>query len=85
MTKYYKPNNSTILYLNSSYNCIKASSLSLAVSSQGSGYTSAPTINVISAAGDMGSGCSATAVLTSDKLKVYPMLKTVKTITLYPP
>ena len=64
MTKYYKPNNSTILYLNSSYNCIKASSLSLAVSSQGSGYTSAPTINVISALGDMGSGCSATAVLT---------------------
>ena len=68
MTKYFKPNNSTILYLNSSYNCIKSSSLSLAVSSQGAGYTSAPTINITSAAGDMGSGCSATAVLTSDKL-----------------
>ena len=68
MTKYYKPNNSTILYLNSSYNCIKSSSLSLAVSSQGAGYTSAPTINITSAAGDMGSGCSATSVLTANKV-----------------
>ena len=84
MTKYYKPNNSTILYLNSSYNCIKASSLSLAVSSQGSGYTSAPTINVISAAGDMGSGCSATAVLTADKVSSVSNVKNGQNYNILP-
>jgi len=84
MTKYYKPNNSTILYLNSSYNCIKSSSLSLAVSSQGSGYTSAPTINITSIAGDMGSGCSATAVLTADKVSSVSNVKNGQNYNILP-
>ena len=60
MSKYYKPNNSTILYLNSSYNCIKSQSISLSVKTAGSGYTSAPTIVITPATGDSGNGASAT-------------------------
>jgi len=63
MPKSYKPNQATILYLNSSYNCEKSSSISLAISSGGSGYTSAPTITITPT--DTGYGASATAVLTS--------------------
>ena len=75
MTKYFKPNNSTILYLNSSFNCVKSSSLSLAITSGGSGYTSAPTITISPAAGDMGYGCSATAALTGGAITSLTNLK----------
>jgi hypothetical protein len=61
MTKFYKPNNSRILYLNSSFNCVKNSSLNLTRTSGGTGYTSAPTVSVVSAPGDAGFGCTATA------------------------
>lgn len=63
--RYYKPNNTTLLYLNSSYNCIKASSITLGIQYAGTGYTSAPTINFTSALGDMGSGASATCTLAT--------------------
>jgi hypothetical protein len=61
MSKYYKPNNSRILYLNSSFNCVKNSSITLTRTSGGTGYTSAPTVSVVSASGDAGFGCTATA------------------------
>ena len=58
--KYYKPNNSTLLYLNSSFNCIKSSSITITKSGNGTGYTSAPTVIITPAAGDLGYGASAT-------------------------
>jgi len=58
--KYYKPNNTTLLYLNSSFNCTKASTITLAITTAGTGYSSAPTITITPAAGDMGSGATAT-------------------------
>jgi len=60
MSKYYKPNNATIMYLNSSYNCIKNSSITLTKTSGGTGYTSAPTIVITPATNDAGTGASAT-------------------------
>ena len=62
--RYYKPNNTTLLYLNSSFNCKKSSTLSLALTSAGAGYTEAPTITITSAAGDDGANAAATASLT---------------------
>ena len=73
MYKYYKPNNTTLLYLNSSYNCIKSSSISLAVQTAGTGYTSAPTINITTAIGDAGSGAVATCVLSGSGLGTITM------------
>ena len=61
MSKYYKPNHSTILYLNSSFNCVKSQSITLTRTSGGSGYLSAP---IISASGGGGSGFSATCVVS---------------------
>ena len=58
--KTYKPNNSTLLYLNSSFNCIKSSSVTVTKSGNGTGYTSAPTVVITPAAGDLGYGASAT-------------------------
>ncbi len=49
--KTYKRNNSTLLYLNSSFNCTKSSSVTNTKSGNGTGYTSAPTISVTSTAG----------------------------------
>jgi hypothetical protein len=63
--RYYKPNNATLLYLNTSYNCIKASSITLVVTTAGTGYTSAPTISITPAAGDMGSGATATCTVSA--------------------
>ena len=60
MSRYYKPNNSTILYLNTSFNCIKSNSITITKTGNGSGYTSAPTVVIRPAVGDMGSGASAT-------------------------
>lgn len=65
MSKFYKPNHSTILYLNTSFNCVKSSSITLTKTSGGSGYTSAPTIQIIPASGDNGSGCIATCTVVS--------------------
>ena len=63
--KYYKPNHSTLLYLNTEYNCIKSNSITITRVLGGSGYTSAPTINIIPEEGDIGSGASATCTITS--------------------
>ena len=60
MSKYYKPNNSIILYLNSSFNCIKSNSVTLTKATSGSGYTSVPTVVVVPAAGDLGFGATGT-------------------------
>ena len=65
--KYYKPNNATIMYLNSSYGCIKSSSLSLTLTTAGTGYT-APTVVITPAAGDYGTGCTATIQQTGGVL-----------------
>jgi hypothetical protein len=58
--KNYKPNTSTLLYLNSSFNCTKSSSVTVTKTANGTGYTSAPTVVIIPAAGDLGYGASAT-------------------------
>ena len=60
MSRYYKPNNSTILYLNTSFNCIKSNSITITKTGNGTGYTSAPTVVIIPANGDMGTGAAAT-------------------------
>ena len=60
MSRYYKPNNSTILYLNTSFNCVKSNSITITKTGNGAGYTSAPTVVIKPAAGDMGSGAAAT-------------------------
>ena len=73
MPKYYKPNNSTILYLNSSYNCIKAQSITINKVSGGSGYTSSPTIIITPASNDAGSGASATCALTTGSISSITM------------
>ena len=58
--KTYKPNNSTLLYLNSSFNCTKSSSVTVTKTGNGTGYTSAPTVVITPAEGDLGYGASAT-------------------------
>ena len=64
MPKYYKPNNSTILYLNSSFNCAKTQSINLTIKNGGSGYTSAPTIAIAPALGDSGGNATATCTVS---------------------
>jgi hypothetical protein len=59
MSRFYKPNNSTFLYLNTSFHCIKSNSISITKTGNGTGYTSAPTVVVTPVPGDMGSGASA--------------------------
>ncbi len=61
--KTYKPNNSTLLYSNISFNCAKSSSVTITKSGNGTGYTSAdsaPTVVITLAAGYLGHGVSAT-------------------------
>ena len=74
MSKHYKPNNSTILYLNSSYNCVKSSSITLAKTTGGSGYSTAPIITISSAPGDMGSGASATCAISGGAITTITMV-----------
>ncbi len=74
MTKYFKPNNSRILYLNSSFNCVKNQSVQLTRTSGGTGYTSAPTISVIPAPGDMGTGCTTTATFATGAVSAITVL-----------
>ena len=89
MSKYYKPNNSTILYLNSSYNCVNSSSITITKATGGSGYTSAPSIVVVPAAGDLGLNASATATYSAGAVTAitmvnngsgYNLLPTIKTV-----
>ncbi len=65
MSRYYKPNNSTILYLNSGYNCVKSNSITITKATAGSDYTSAPSIVVVPATGDMGVGATATTAYSA--------------------
>ena len=76
--KYYKPNNSTLLYLNSSFNCTKSSSITLTKVLGGTGYTSAPTIAITPAAGDLGFGASATITQASGILGTLTTVSTGK-------
>jgi hypothetical protein len=62
-------NDSTILLLNSSYNCIKSSSITIAKATGGSGYTSAPSI-VVPASGNLGLGASATATIKGGEVAI---------------
>jgi hypothetical protein len=88
MTKYYKVQNSTILYLNSSFNCIKSNSITIAKTNAGAGYTSAPTIVITPASGDVGINASATATITGGAINTITMnnggsgYNTLPTITL---
>ena len=68
MPKYYKVQNSTIMYLNSSYNCVKTSSITLTRTLNGTGYTSDPTVVITSALNDFGTGASATVSQTAGSL-----------------
>ncbi len=52
--KTYKPNNSTLLYLNSSFNCTKSSSVTVTKSGNASGSSPPPKYP------DIGKGVSAT-------------------------
>ena len=70
MSKYYKVQNSTILYLNSSFNCIKSNSIFIQKTSGGTGYSSAPTIVITPAAGDAGINASATCTVFGGALSV---------------
>lgn len=74
MPKYYKPNQATLLYLNSSYNCVKSSSITLSVTSGGTGYSTAPTITITPASGDAGYGASATCSLTGGAISSITMV-----------
>ena len=89
MSRYYKPNNSTILYLNSSYNCVKSNSITITKTTAGSGYTSTPSIVVVPATGDMGVGATATATYSAGGIASitmnnngygYGALPTIKTV-----
>jgi hypothetical protein len=71
--KYYKPNNTTLLYLNSSFNCTKASTITLVITTAGTGYTSAPTITITPAAGDMGNGATATCTVSAGGINTITM------------
>ena len=72
--KSYKPNQTTLLYLNSSFNCVKSSSITIAITNGGAGYSSAPIITITSAAGDAGYGASATCSLTSGAISSITMV-----------
>ena len=74
MTKYYKVQNSTIMYLNSSFNCVKSSSITLTIKIAGTGYTSAPTITITSAANDNGYGASATCNVSGGQITSVTMV-----------
>jgi len=73
MEKYYKAQNSTILYLNSSFNCIKSNSITIAKPSGGTGYTSAPNIVITPASGDAGINASASATITGGAINTITM------------
>ena len=75
MPKYYKVQNSTIMYLNSSFNCIKSNSITITKTSGGSGYTGAA-VNVVitSALNDNGTAASATATASAGAIATVTMV-----------
>lgn len=86
--KFYKPNNSTIMYLNTSFNCVKSNSITLTKTSGGSGYTSDPKIVITPANNDGGTGAVATVAQSAGVLGSITMVNngsgynTLPTITL---
>ena len=74
MPKYYKVNNSTLMYLNSCFNCVKSNSIQLTRTSNGTGYTGTPTVVITPALGDNGSGASATVNITSGAISSLTMV-----------
>lgn len=66
--RYYKPNNSTILNLNTSFNCVKSNSITLTKTLGGSSYGASTKVIITPVAGDNGYGASATVTLTSGAL-----------------
>jgi len=63
--KFYKPNNITVLTLNSSYNCKRSNSITLVRgTTYGTGYTDPTTVVITPAYGDNGYGTSATVVVS---------------------
>ena len=66
------------MYLNSSFNCIKSSSITLQKATGGTGYTSVPTIVITPAYGDLGSGAAATITMASGVLGTLTMVNTGK-------
>ena len=73
MSKYYKPQNSTIMYLNSAANCVSKNSVSITLGNGGSGYTGTPKITIQSADGDSGYGATATAVMSGGSITAITM------------
>ena len=84
MPKYHKQNNSTIMYLNTSFNCVKSSSVTLTKTSGGSGYTSTPTVNIATALNDAGANCAATVNLTSGSVSSVTMTSYGTNYTILP-
>jgi hypothetical protein len=84
MTKYYKPNNSTIMYLNSSHNCTKFLSISLTKTSGGTGYTGNPIITITTADGDSGYGATATCFGTGGVISTITMTNNGRNYTIPP-
>lgn len=66
MTKFYKVQNSTIMYLNTSFNCVKSNSLIITRISGGSNYSSVPTLTITPAANETtGTGVNASVSLNN--------------------
>jgi len=63
--KFYKPNNITVLTLNSSYNCKRSNSITLARNVYGGGYVDPPKVIITPADGDNGYGAAATTTITT--------------------
>ena len=82
--KYYKPNNTTLLYLNSSFNCTKASTITLAITTAGTGYSTAPTITITTAAGDTGAGATATCTVSGGVINTVTMTNNGQNYTILP-
>ena len=75
MSKYYKPQNSTIMYLNTTANCVQKNSVMIITSGQnGTGFTSQPTLTVQTANGDTGYGCLCQASMGGGSIVAVSML-----------
>ena len=82
--RYFKPNNTTLLYLNSSFNCTKTSTITLAITTAGTGYTSAPTITITPAQGDSGAGATATCTVSGGGINTITMTNNGQNYTVLP-
>ena len=75
MPKYYKIQNSSLMYLNSSFNCVKSNSITITKTSGGSGYTSASSnVVVTSALNDNGTAASATTTTSAGAIATVTMV-----------